>query len=124
MAAPDSGSVAGVDVPVVYDTGKTISGRSQSGGASATGLKTGLSTAGANLGHPRLKAAATGFVTNHVMDNANKLPGLLTSAGHNVSNVGATARDSDNEGARVVEPLATNTQDVGALISHRTKMVQ
>lgn len=102
----DSGAI-GVEVDALHGTGRTISGRSSGGESAAKGLKEGLDSAGGTIGHFAVKSAMTAFVTNDVVDPANKLPVQLTDGGTNVSNVASTARDSDNEGAAALSaPIA------------------
>lgn len=112
----DSGAI-GLEVDALHGTGTTISARSTSGGAAAKGLMQGLDSAGGTVGHHAVKSALTAFVTNDVMDPATKLPVQLTDGGHNVSNVAATARDSDNAGAAALAAPVSGTSEIGARIN-------
>jgi hypothetical protein len=114
----DSGAI-GVEVDALHGTGNTISARSTGAGSAAKGLMEGLDSAGGGIGHYAVKSAMTAFVTNDVMDPANKLPVQLTDGGHNVSNVAATARDSDNAGAAALTAPISGTSEVGTRINRQ-----
>ena len=64
----------GVEVSGLHGTGRTISGRSAGGEAAAKGLKEGLHSAGGSIGHFVVSSAVTSFVSDQVLDPANKLP--------------------------------------------------
>jgi len=116
----DSGSgVVGVEVESLHSTGGTIAGRAGHGHAAAKGLKEGLDAAHGSVGHPVVRAALSAFVTTDITDNANKLGTQLTSGGHNVSNVAATARDSDEDGARGLTPGITETTAIDERINRQ-----
>ena len=114
----DSGAL-GIEVDALHGTGSTISARSTGGSAAAKGLMQGLDSAGGSVGHHAVKSAMTAFVTNDVMDPATKLPVQLDDGGHNVSNVAATARDSDNAGAAALAAPISGTSDVGTRINRQ-----
>ena len=79
----------------------------------------GLDSAGGGIGHYAVKNAMTAFVTNDVMDPATKLPVQLQDGGHNVSNVAATARDSDNAGAAALTSPISGASEVGTRINRQ-----
>ena len=114
----DSG-VVGVEVEALHGTGGTIAGRAGHGHAAAKGLKEGLDAAHGQVGHPVVRAALSSFVTTDITDNANRLGDQLTDGGHNVSNVAATARDSDDEGARGLQPDVTGTSTISDRINRQ-----
>lgn len=111
------GEAIGVDVPGLHGTGRTISHRSGGAGAAANGLKTGLD--GARMGHHAVHSALASFVTDHVLDHANKLPTQIDGGGVNVSNVASTARDSDNSGGSALQSSVTSTQQSFDFINKR-----
>jgi hypothetical protein len=112
-----SSGVTGVEVGALNGVGSTVAGRSASGSSAAKGLKEGLDSASGSMGHPIVSAAITGFVNNHVLDASGKLGTLLTSAGHNISNVAATARASDEQGAADLKAGISGTTSVSARIN-------
>lgn len=114
-----SGAVTGVEVGQLYKAGTNVSGRAESGHAAAKGLKEGLDAAKGSLGHPIVGAALTGFVTDHVLDASGKLGNLLTAAGHNVSNVASTARNSDEDAAADLRTPITGASTVGNRINQQ-----
>ena len=114
----DSGAI-GVEVDALHGTGSTISARATGGGSAARGLMEGLESSGGGIGHFAVKSAMTAFVTNDVMDPATKLPVQLTDGGHNVSNVAATSRDSDNAGAAALTAPVSGTSEIGSRINRQ-----
>jgi hypothetical protein len=112
----DSGAI-GVEVDALYATGRTISGRSAGAGSAATSLKEGLDSAGGGVGHFAVRSAMTAFVSNEVVEPANKLPVQLTDGGANVSNVAAASRDSDNEGAAALSAPIAAASDYASRIN-------
>lgn len=114
-----SGGVTGVQVDGLYGTGNTIAGRSSHGGSAAKGLKEGLDSAHGQVGHPSVRSALSSFVTTDITDGANKLGTQLTSAGHNVSNVSATARNSDNTGAQNLSPVIGENSGINGRINRQ-----
>jgi hypothetical protein len=114
----DSGAI-GVEVDALYGTGRTISGRSAGAESAAKGLKEGLDSAGGGVGHFAVKSAMTAFVADQVVDPANKLPVQLTDGGANVSNVAATARDRDNEGAAALSTPIASASDYASRINRQ-----
>jgi hypothetical protein len=109
----------GVEVSGLHGTGRTISGRSAGGEAAAKGLKEGLHSAGGSIGHFVVSSAVTSFVSDQVLDPANKLPVQLTDGGINVSNVASTARDSDNEGAAALSSPISESSSFSARINRQ-----
>lgn len=94
----------------LHQTGRTISGRSESGGSAASLLKQGLDSGSGTVGHHSIKSAMSRFVTNRILDSSIKLPVQLDSGGVNVSNVAGVARDDDNERAtRLSGPIGGST---------------
>ena len=114
----ESGAI-GVEVSALHGTGTTISGRSTAADAAAKGLKEGLDSAGGSIGHFAVKAAVAAFVANDIVEAANKLPVQLEDGGHNVSNVAATARDSDNEGAAALSAPISEASGFSARINRQ-----
>ncbi len=114
----DSGAI-GVEVDALHGTGRAISARSSGGGAAARGLMEGLDSAGGTVGHFAVKSAMGAFVTDNVMDPATKLPVQLTDGGHNVSNVAATSRESDNAGAAALNAPISGTSEIGSRINRQ-----
>lgn len=103
----------GMDVERLYSHGRTIADRSAHGGKHSTALIDSLDAAAGVLGHPEVKAALR-RLTGTVQDPAVKLPGLITAVGNGVGNTAATARNSDDEGARDVR-VHTDVAEGGAL---------
>lgn len=94
----------------LHQAGRTTSGRSAGAGASSGNLKTGLDAASGRIGNNRVKSRMSAFVTNRVVDSANRLPVAVESGGINVSNVASVARDDDNEKAsRMAGPIGGST---------------
>ena len=114
----DSGAI-GVEVDALHGTGRTISARSSGGGAAAKGLRRAWTRPAGTVGHFAVKSAMSAFVTNDVMDPATKLPDQLEDGGHNVSNVAATARDSDNAGAAALTAPVSGTSEIGSRINRQ-----
>lgn len=103
-------NVVGANVDGLHSTGGKISGRSGGGSSAARSLRNNLDTTSSSVGNGRLKGAITSFVTNGVIDSSNRLGSQLTAAGTNVSNVAATVRNEDEEGARTVQAdVSTNS---------------
>lgn len=107
---PASPDVIGLDVDGLHRTGATIAGRAAAGGAVARRLVTGLDSAHGGLGHPSVRQALQTYVTNDVNEHARHLEATITAAGHDVSNVAATGRNSDQEGAHGLAPLLGTTE--------------
>ncbi|MDX6278873.1 MAG: hypothetical protein QOJ72_3001 [Nocardioidaceae bacterium] len=114
----DSGAI-GVEVTGLHGTGRTISGRSAGGEAAAKGLKEGLHTAGGSIGHFVVRSAVTSFVSDEVVEPANKLPVQLADGGVNVSNVASTARESDNDGAAALSSPIADSSGFSARINRQ-----
>ncbi|MEH3032855.1 MAG: hypothetical protein PGN07_02155 [Aeromicrobium erythreum] len=112
-----SGDVTGVEVDNLHGTGGTIKGRSENGRAAANGLKNGLDSASTSVGHSRVKGALTSYVTNHVVDDSNKLGVELDTAGSNVEYVAASARSSDEEGARTLQTTVSENTGISDRIN-------
>lgn len=113
------GDVVGVEVEGLYATGKTIAGRSGHGESQAAGLQHGLVGASGTVGHPIVRSALSGFVDDHVMGKAAEIGVMLTSGGHNVSNVAATASDSDQEAATALTTPISTTDTLGQRINRQ-----
>jgi hypothetical protein len=112
-----SGDGFGMDADGLHGTGKNISGRSTGGASAARGLKNGLDSATGKVGHVSVRNALATFVTERVLDQANRLPVQLESGGHNVADVAATARDADNEKAADLARPISHSSGIGDRIN-------
>ncbi len=115
-------NVVGANVDGLHSTGGKISGRSGGGSSAARSLRNNLDTTATSVGHGRLKGAITAYVTNGVIDSSNRLGTQLTAAGNNVSNVAATVRNEDEEGARVVQSNVSSDSAVADRINRNTAL--
>lgn len=117
----ESADVVGLDVDGVHHTGGTISGRAAGGGTAARRLVAGLDSAHGGLGHPSVRQALQTYLTTDVTDHAHHLAANITAAGHDVSNVAATARNSDDEGAHDLAPVLGSTESAYSSIRSRVQ---
>jgi len=116
-------AMIGMDVDGLYRHGERIAQRSEHAGAHSHGLLDTLDSASGIVGHPDMAAALSRF-TGDLTDHAVKLPGLITTTGHGVSNTAATGRDSDDEGARSVRAAADVVESVGLGLARRINRVE
>lgn len=107
----DNGPI-GIQVTALHSAGTSMAGRSTHAQTHATGLKTGVDDATGTVGHAVVKSALNSLLTDHILDPAIKLPGLVGAGGEGIANVAATGRDSDNDGATgLAAPIAQANGD-------------
>lgn len=100
----------GMEVNELHSAGTSMAGRSGHAQTHANGLKTGVDDATGSVGHAVVKSALNSLLTDHILDPAIKLPGLVGGGGEGIANVAATGRDSDNEGgSSLAAPIAQMT---------------
>ncbi|HWU23154.1 MAG TPA: hypothetical protein VN088_16570 [Nocardioides sp.] len=114
-----SADVVGFDVEALHHTGATVTARAAAGGTAARRLVTGLDSAHGGLGHPSVRQALQSFLTTDVTHHAHHLAADITAAGHDVSNVAATGRNSDDEAARDLAPHLQSTESAYTSIHAR-----
>lgn len=115
-----SGSHVGANVDSLHKTGGKISGRSAGGSTAAQNLSENLRTSGTSVGHGRLKGAISTFVSTGALADGRQLGTQVTAAGNNVSNVAATVREEDNEGARTVNTSTAQDTSIADRINGST----
>ena len=114
------GSHIGANVDGLHKTGGRIAGRSDRGHSAGSNLAPNLDASGKAVGHASIAAALKKFVDAGVIDNGNRLGSQITAAGNNVSNVSATVRNEDNEGARTVHASAAQDTSIADRINGST----
>ncbi|HWU23151.1 MAG TPA: hypothetical protein VN088_16555 [Nocardioides sp.] len=115
----ESADIVGMDVTGLHSTGQTIAGRSDTAGSHAARVRDGVQGGAAAAGHPTVKRALSNLLTEHVIDPAAKLPGLLDATGRGIANVAATGRDEDNTRGGSVAGHAGAVEGTASALSAR-----
>ncbi|GAB4011937.1 hypothetical protein [Nocardioides ultimimeridianus] len=113
----DSRDVIGLDVDHLDSVGRTISGRGDHAGTTATRLASGLSALHGHIGgNPEVGTAMAAFLEEHIAHPARHLGKNVTAGGHGVSGVATTARSSDNEAAADLHIQVAANHDSASLL--------